>query len=284
MHRVCPFCGADVTDPGPDTRGETLTCPVCGQEQDRAVAPTPETSPPPLAEPAVSAPVPPPLPTAVCDGMASFQDQLELPDLEAPPIPWESDRGFFGSLFGTISQVLFHPSQAFAAPGRPGLAWPLAYALILGTLGAGGNMVVESLTGTSNYPRQTLVWLVALSPVMALVIQFVSSWICHLCLMITRGNKRGFQPTFRVVAYTTTTHIWLLVPWVGFYIALAWDIVVGTEGLSKAHGISRAKAFWTWVMPYLFLLLLLFLVFVAVVMMSGSMLGGFTDLLQRLPF
>jgi hypothetical protein len=279
MERVCPFCGADIPDLPPGTPGDTLECPVCGQTQDRAVQP--DTEPAQAGAPQnPQAPPPLPPPAAACDGMASFQDQVLPPDmdLEAPPIPWEGDRGFFGSLFGTIGQVLFHPGQAFAAPGRPGLAWPLAYALILGTLGLGGSLVVESLTGESPLPRNALVWLLVFSPLIALVIQFISSGICHLCLIITRGNKRGFQPTFRVVAYATTTGLWLLIPWVGFYIALVWDIVVGTEGLSKAHGISRAKAFWTWVMPYLFLLLLIFLFAAA---MAGRMMGNYHDLLER---
>ena len=130
MQKTCPYCGTELTE---NASGETPTiCPTCGQgvneSADGAAQPTSQSTP---LEP----------------GPVEPQKAAEPVLTENSPA-WEKSGNIFVRLSKTIWQVLLHPVRTFSAPGRPGIKWPLGYAVIMGTFTAvGGYLLNEGLLG-----------------------------------------------------------------------------------------------------------------------------------------
>lgn len=192
----------------------------------------------------------------------------------APGCPWEEMEriGFWKGLWDTITGVLFNPSDFFARmPVVGGIGRPLLFGLLVGSVSS----IVESLVGLSgwlwpmwlrHYPgmpefqefipfwasRTALLPLVALSAPMAVLVgMFLWAGIIHLCLMLVGGAQRGFEATFRVVAYSEAASLFRILPFCGGLVAIPWMIVVQVIGFKQAHQISSGKAIGAMVMPLL---------------------------------
>ncbi len=221
MKASCPFCGSELdhAEAAPGSVAGTVLCPTCGQEQD---IPGPRLDPPP---------------------------QTLTPPAQGNIPAWEGQRGFFSRLFRTTGQVLGKPGKFFAAPARPGYAWALSYALILGTLG----IALDSLWGHywagQHIPFSRALIGLILSPLLVLVVVFVATWILHFFLWVVGGAKNGVRATFRVMAYAQAISIFSLLPGAGHFIAFIWWIVVAVAGLAAAHGIGKGRAFFALVLP-----------------------------------
>lgn len=250
MPVFCPYCGAEL-DPATAAPGglpDTLLCPVCGQEQDRPAGGPPPPPPPP--------PTPPPLPT--CDGLASASGAPPPP----PPPPdgpgpaWEGEAGFPGRLWRTTWQVMGHPAQTLAGPGRPGLGWPLGYGLVLGTFSSALTLMWGLLLGESTLSSRGALWLLFLAPLITLAGLFIKAGVLHAMLFILGGAKNGFRATFRVNAYGEAAGVLALLPAVGTAAVLIWNLVILTAGLAAAHGIGKGRAFCAILLPALVMLFL----------------------------
>jgi hypothetical protein len=130
------------------------------------------------------------------------------------------------------------------------------------------------MLGKSGLPSTTLAWVIVFMPLITVAFQFINAGIHHFCLMIVGGNKKGFQATFRVTAYSTTAGLWVLIPGIGFYLSIVWDFIIGVAGLSLSHGITRGRAFWAWALPYLFILLV---IIVVAFLVAGRVMGGMNE-------
>ncbi|MBC7186398.1 MAG: YIP1 family protein [Calditrichaeota bacterium] len=188
--------------------------------------------------------------------------------------PWEEMGrvGFWKSLWDTISGVLFSPNTFFARmPVTGGIGKPLLFGLLVGSVSS----IVDSIIslsgwlwpmGLRHYPgmaefpdifplwmsRTALVPLVSLTaPMMVLVGMFLWAGILHLCLMLVGGAQRGFEATFRVVAYSEAASLFRILPFCGSVVALPWMIVVQIIGFKQAHQISSGKAVGAMLLPLL---------------------------------
>ena len=175
--------------------------------------------------------------------------------------PWEArrERGFFTGLFSTIKETLFSPTAFFKSmPVYGGLTDPLLYALIVGMAGL---IVFYFWDALLRAPLQNYVdtsfraateqdvlfsrggpLFAILSPFFLLCWIFVIAGIQHLILLIFRGAQSGFEATFRVVCYSISPFIFLMVPVCGMPVASTWSIVLAIIGLKEAHRISGGKA------------------------------------------
>jgi hypothetical protein len=90
-------------------------------------------------------------------------------------------------------------------------------------------------------------------PVFIVVGMFVVSGILHVVLLALAGGGRGFEATFRVVAYNHAVSLFNLVPVCGGLVGLVAALVLTIIGLSEAHQITRGKAAAAVLIPFLLL-------------------------------
>ncbi|BEQ15835.1 YIP1 family protein [Desulfoferula mesophila] len=255
MGVFCPFCGSGV-DPAQAQPGElpgTVRCPTCRQEIDLPGA------------------APPPGPAPLVPHLPGFPGQ----EPETPSgsyAAWEGEGGFFSRLLRTIGLVLFHPVRFFSAPARPGYAWALSFALILGTLGQACNVLWGHGLGQQYVTLRSAVLGLVFAPLMVLISVFFTTWVLHFSLWILRGAHNGVRATFRVMAYGQATSLLLALPYLGIFLAAVWGMVVAIGGLAAAHGTGRWRVFWALVLP---LALLLGLIATITLVMFAVGLGSF---------
>jgi hypothetical protein len=166
--------------------------------------------------------------------------------------------GFFNGLFKTVNQVLFSPSAFFKKmPVTGGLTDPLLYAMIVGTVGLlfltvwrivlhdpmqsfvtpemsaagrGLSSNVASPLGTALMPFLLIIWL------------FIVSGMLHLFVMIVGGAKAGFEATFRVVSYSVSPYLLMVIPYCGVLITPLWALSLFMIGIRDAHETTGGKA------------------------------------------
>ena len=80
------------------------------------------------------------------------------------------------------------------------------------------------------------------APLLIVIGLFIGAGIMHLSLMLVGGNKKGFETTFRVIAYSTSAQVGAIIPLLGGLIAGIWTIVVEIIGLREAHQTTTLKA------------------------------------------
>lgn len=184
---------------------------------------------------------------------------------------WEDmeNLGFLKAFFQTIGEVLFRPSWFFSRmPVDRGLIHPLIFALVMGVLGGmfallyqflmmfylGGMFETEGFGGSS---LPMIIGSAIGLPLFTVIGVFVISGLLHVCLMIVRGNRKGFEATFRVVAYAMSTQVFGIVPLLGGLIGSIWALVIQILGLRESHGISTGRAALAIFLPILAILALL---------------------------
>ena len=140
-----------------------------------------------------------------------------------------------------------------------GLREPLAFGLLFGSLGVMFGLFWQFLMMKNNMLSLfgslfgefglsiTFLGTIILSPLFVTIILIAISGILHLCLLMVRGGKNGFEGTFRVVAYSQATQIFTFVPFVGglvgwFRRPLRADDHGASETTDKAGGDSGAPA------------------------------------------
>ena len=200
--------------------------------------------------------------------------------------PWEDReaRGFFGGLFATLKESLFHPTQFFRSMTvTGGLTDPLLYALIIGMVGimfsyfwqialksAVQNMMapgMEAAAGQYVFRGIGMAFLAFLTPFFIIIGLFVTAGMLHLFLMLVRGARAGFEATFRVVAYAYSANIFLVLPFCGGVIYGVWALVLMIVGFREAHETTGGKAALAVFLP---LIVCCGLVFVLVALFLGA--------------
>jgi len=229
----------------------TITCPQCNYS--RTIAP--ERIPPETKSvrcPRCGSRFPYELP----EGLASTD--------QSKGTPWErrSQLGLWPSVKQTLSWFIFSPRRSYGAmPVRGGLREPLAFGLLTGSIGEmftffwqfviasrGGIIASGDLPLAVSSPLFFL-FLIFLAPVMTVIGLFVWSFILHVLLFVVRGNKNGFEATFRVMAYSQAAQVWCVIPFVGGLIGWCWRVVIQVIGLKESHRISYVKVFVALLIP-----------------------------------
>jgi len=186
------------------------------------------------------------------------------PEPESTP-SWEhTDKyGFISALIRTIGEVLFHPEVTFrnlkmgGGIGAPFLfGWLLQSVFGLISTYQAKRMLFEGLRPfMPNMPDLSefhliFPWLYMMVPVGAAVSMFIQTGIIHLCLMIVGGARRNIDVTFRVVSYSQgATAIWQIVPWLGSFVTIAWQVVCYIIGLKESHQIPTGKVILALLLP-----------------------------------
>ncbi len=231
----CPYCQAVLPEPS------ERFCPHCGG--DLEAAPVPE------------APVSP--------------QSVEVV-LASGEVPWESRRqvGFFTALVETTQKILFSPVEFFSRmPVTGGLGSPLLYALLVGyaslAVASVYDFVFLTVTGSRLGPEfervlaftggtSGLIVGLIIGPVVIVAQLFILAGIYHLVLLLFGGAQRGFEATFRVLAYAGAAGLLALVPLCGRpLLQPMYSLVLIGIGFAKAHQIGGGKAVAATLLPLL---------------------------------
>ena len=185
------------------------------------------------------------------------------------------DTGYFAGLLKTLKGVLFTPAKFFNSVKGEDRIWePIAFGILIGSIGFMFDIfwafllsaeevsdILEKLYPYSN-TEYLFIGYICLSPPLVLMFMFFSTIVIHFCLFILRGAHRGFVETLKVSAYSTSTLIFCLIPYIGEYIALIWWIITVVTGLREIHEISTLRASFSLILPlFLFLMLAVVSVF-----------------------
>ena len=212
------------------------------------------------------APVPPLPPTV--PPLAHETAAAGLPDAHGRNgLPWEnrSGRGLVNALFETIAMVFSRPTEAFTVMKRDeGLADPLLYALICGTIGAvislGYSLLMQSLGFMADRSSGMgallglgfgMVFVILLMPVFVIIGTFIGAGIMHVCLMLVGGARQSFETTLRVVSYASgSANVLQIVPFCGGIVALVASMILNCIGLARAHETDTWRAVVAVLLPF----------------------------------
>jgi hypothetical protein len=191
--------------------------------------------------------------------------------------PWEDkgNLGFLGALFETWKESCFNPGRFFEKmPVTGGIGNPLLYGLILGFIGmifqvtysqmftqlidftkwlppAARNFDSEFLDFNRRLQSFSSIITIFAFPFIATAGMFIVSGIIHLILTMFGWKKHGYESTFRLVAYSEGPSFFRIIPFVGDFMVLVWQLVLTITGVSKVHKISGGKATLVVLLPAL---------------------------------
>jgi hypothetical protein len=219
----------------------------------------------------------------------SYEGQVrEISSEEKPPPSWEGGEGFIEAFFSTTKEVLFSSTQFFKKVADGHGYWaPLIYGVICGVIGGGAAALWQWLFASKFIPASVLsmipyfslflILFVIAFPFMIAFSIFVGSAITHLCVMIVGGNKKGFEATFRALAYAFGGNLFGLIPFIGGTIGGIYSLVLMIFGIREGHGISTGKAVLAVLLPVIVVVGLGILVAIMLPFIIGSSirsLGG----------
>lgn len=201
------------------------------------------------------------------------------------PSPWErrSDLGIWQGLYQTFKGVLFSPEKLFGTMTHEGgLKEPLAYGLLLGSIGSMLGvfwqflMIGESLNSTLHSfigqinPGFIFMVVMIMTPFYILINMFVVSGILHLCLVIVGAGRNGFEGTFRIVAFSQSIKILGLVPILGGLIGWVWHFIVQVIGLREMHESSYLRTIIAMFLPVALIFVIILVIMILYFVLTGS--------------
>lgn len=273
--QTCPHCGSELllSDPNapPGTAPPEPPGPAQGEQPATdAGAPAPEpagTLPPPPPPPPGGYGPPPGWSSPPGSGWGGYPPPPPPGGPSGPELPApfaeRGRRGFFAAFFETWKLVATHPSDFFRRVriDQPGTA--IFFGVIAASVGNAVAAVYSYFSGAQvramieSMPEEqarfvrvylesmtgplTLAQVIA-SPLVVLLVIYISAGLLHLLLLLFRGAKRGFDATLTAVAYANGLGLLLAVPGCGFPLALTWGVVVLVIGLGEIQRCGAGKA------------------------------------------
>jgi hypothetical protein len=231
---------------------------------------------------------PPPPPALVDAPPAKGTEDVE--HAGTAPVPWENWRklGFFSAFWLTWKDSVFRPVHFFRKmPPKGGVGPALGYAVLITVIGLFFSLYWSSLeaalggSGDDSMVVTLVGSLVRLLFTMAFVIPlyvgllFVMVAVVHVGFMIVGAGRRGYEATFRAVAYSSSPAAFAIFPFFGPYVSMVWGMVVLYIGVREAQRTTNARATLGFLMPFL-----AFLVFIIVLGLLFELLIRSVDLGQ----
>ena len=244
--------------------------------------PTPEAPPGSLTTiPPFSSDVPPPMGEERLTTMEGVED--------GPAWERRKELGLLKALTETWKEVLFNPSVSFsrmrtsggfAAPFLFNLTMMIPYSLLtiiyqmLWTWGisvAAQHDSSNSLSGfnTGLSPLFNVIVMVVAFPI-TLGLTFVTAGITHLFLGLFKGTSKSYEATYRVICYSSSSYIFVIVPCAGGLILLVWWFVSAIIGLSQVHKTEGWRAAVALLLPPFICIGLVAVVYIMIIVVGLS--------------
>lgn len=197
---------------------------------------------------------------------------------------WEnrSELGLWQAIYLTVKEVLLSPDSFFKnLSPTGGIKEPLAFGLLTGSIGAmfsafwqflmisGGMLSIGDLFAGQLSFGLIFMIIIILVPVATVVAMFISSSIWHLFLLLVKGAENGFEATFKVVSYSQSVQLVAIIPFIGGWISMIWQLVIQIIGLKEIHETSYLKVIFAFLIPVVMIVLLIILVMVLLFMFLG---------------
>ena len=178
------------------------------------------------------------------------QQEPENGNKDRASSPWEKrdEVGLWHGIYDTFKSVLFSPGQFYRGlKYNDGIKEPMSFGLLLGSVGTMFGVFwqflvmsekIGSISGNllNNFSINLIfLGIIIISPFFVILNMFVSGAVTHLCLLLVRGGRHGFEGTFRVVAFSQATQIIGVFPFIGGLIGWFWHIIVIIIGLRNIH-------------------------------------------------
>jgi hypothetical protein len=248
MIRRCPACAEDISL-------KADQCKYCGEAVPPEKDPRPARGPVP-AKTATRAP------REISQARPTPPD-IEFLDEPARSCAWENpNRGVASRWWATWRESNFHPTRFFEnLPRNTGHRWPVGFAnglwaqvLFVAVVIATGALGVAAVQGHPIEPW--VLWLGVGAVVVGIPVYFllvttglyIGAFLWHILLSLM-GAKGGFEGTLRVVAYSSGTQVWNVVPILGPVVSVLLKGVLYYQGFRHVHGLSKARAFVATVLP-----------------------------------
>jgi len=145
-----------------------------------------------------------------------------------------------------------------------GLGSPLAYAVLLGTIGALFSLLWEPVqfsllpgigelrSGGAHVPPSLLVATALLSPLAITAGVFLSSGLTHLALSLLGWARAPFEGTVRVYCYVHgSLALFQAIPFCGGLIVLIWSPILYVLGIAAVQRLAFARAALAMALPFL---------------------------------
>ncbi|OIQ51288.1 Yip1 domain protein [Pseudodesulfovibrio hydrargyri] len=212
-------------------------------------------------------------------------DEDEVAPMQVPPPFEQLDRyGFFHGLFLTLKLVLFSPRLFFSVmPVGNGLSKPLTFAILVSMiqtvvqyawgvagLTPGMNVTAHGLEAVP-YDAVNGLFELLLTPAVVALSLFAISGFYHLILSMLKSGNKGFEGSFRAVAYAYAPMMIGIIPmftanfmasWM--LINAVWTLILTAIGLKYIHKVGYTKIVAVLLIPFLLGMI------AAVLMMRGQ--------------
>lgn len=222
------------------------------------------------------------------------------PTWQGAPPPWEErpKLGFFAALSRTWLSSVLRPVPFFRGLSSPGpIGRAVFYFAIVTAVGmffwiywnaleqivGGGvdNALLQDQFGLTLSPEEQIVGLLVGSfalfvflVFLAIAALFVSAAIIHLGFAVVGAGRRGFNGTFRAVAYSSGPVVFTVFPFFGQLVALVWGSVLLFIGVREVQRTSNGRATIGFLLPAVVLFLLfLFVAFIIILLASSADIG-----------
>jgi predicted Zn finger-like uncharacterized protein len=212
-------------------------------------------------------------------------DEDEAAPMQVPPPFEQLDRyGFFHGLFLTLKLVLLSPRLFFSVmPVGNGLSKPLTFAILISMIqtvvqyawGVAGltpgiDVTTQGLQAVP-YDATNGLFELLLTPAVVALSLFAISGFYHLILSVLKSGNKGFEGSFRAVAYAYAPMMTGIIPmftanfmagWMLFN--AVWGLVLTAIGMKYIHKTSYMKVAAVLLIPFLLGMI------AAVLMMRGQ--------------
>ncbi len=185
--------------------------------------------------------------------------------------PWEDRENFsrLGGFFETIQQAMLAPGRLFSGMSISRGIWePLTFYVVLYVL----MMIVERLwsVALSGFDIALLSWLdelnadsandmalvhfmetmgVFFSPFFGVISLFLTAGVTHIACMLLIPNQRGFEASYRAVAYSGSAMILGVVPVCGEFLSIFWLLFIYVVALRELHSTTTVRAIVVALLP-----------------------------------
>ncbi|MGB3634413.1 MAG: YIP1 family protein [Rubrobacteraceae bacterium] len=187
---------------------------------------------------------------------------------EVPSNDFDTSRPF-SSFVETARKVILNPAEFFRSiETTTASKAPVIFAVACGVVSWPLSLIAEpfdptipddasTMQGLSFLPSGNLgttIAFVALGlvmlPLFALLSLYVGAVVQHLFVMIFIRQRRGFEATFRMLAYGSALSLLGWIPIVG-YLAIFYGVYVFTVGFRELHSTSTTRALLAALVPIL---------------------------------